>query len=172
MLLTVKSLKKLGSAALCLAAFGAVSGCSSWRFGDNAPMQPAAPSAGVAAPLDQVSQSDLPPPGGAVSPMPAESGAPAGAVSLTPAGVAGVWKADLGGMTCQLATPQTKAGKGYRAGAIHCPAAFARLGSWNINGKQLIFYDKSGNSLAVLYSTGENSFSGRTGVGMPVSLSR
>jgi len=75
-------------------------------------------------------------------------------------------------MSCQLATPQTKAGQGYRAGAIHCPAAFARIGSWNINGRPLIFYDKSGKSLATLYSSGANSFAGQTAAGMPVSLSR
>lgn len=180
MLLTGKFFKKISAAAACLAVAGAVSGCASWRFQDNAPAKPVAPAASGAGPLGNISQSDLPPPEGsvpsAVSAADYSAGSaaaePAGAMDLTPAGVAGVWRADLGGMKCQLATPQTKAGKGYRAGAIRCPAAFAQVGSWNINGKQLIFYDKSGNNLAVLYAVGANSFSGRTGAGMPVSLSR
>jgi len=164
MVLTIKAFNR----PLILAAgFAAtvLSGCASARFHDMP--QPAAQSAAVPA---QVSQRDLPPPDGMAM---AEAGAaPLDAADLTPASIAGVWKADLGGMSCQLATPQTKAGKGYRAGSLHCPAALAQIGSWNINGKQLLFYDKSGRDLAVLYSTNANSFAGRTSSGLPVSLSR
>jgi len=167
MRLTLKLFQKTAAAALCLSAAAFMSGCASERLKDNTPPPPPPTQA---APLGQVSQSDLPPVGGQASAAP--MGAPANAADLTPASVAGVWKADLGGMSCQLATPQTQAGKGYRAGAIHCPAAFAQLGSWNINGKQLIFYDKSGNNLATLYSTGANSFTGQTAGGAPVALSR
>jgi len=172
MSLTIKPFNRPVLLAFGLAAAAILSGCASARFHDR--QQPATPSPAVSAPYAQVSQSDLPPPDGmsAGAAAPAFQSAPAEAVDLTPASIAGVWKADLGGMACQLATPQTKAGKGYRAGSLHCPAAFAQIGSWNISGKQLVFYDKNGRDLAVLYSTGINSFSGRTSAGLPVSLSR
>jgi len=181
-----RKISSFAAGLACLALLPAFAGCGSMRFGDNNPPPPAAPAPQPGAPLSAVSQSDLPPPpgteqpantdlnnsGSAIAAAGVPAAAPMGAVDLTPASVAGVWKADLGGMSCQLATPQTKAGQGYRAGAIHCPAVFAQIGSWNINGKQLVFYDKSGRNLATLYSTGANGFSGQTNSGMPVSLSR
>jgi len=170
-----------------LAAVAAVAlvtaGCSSDRFARNP--APVAPSAGIqAAPLGQVSQSTLPPLNGSYPDNPAMTGdagdqmqtaslgnAPAG-VELSPASVAGVWKASIGGMNCQIATPQTKFGKGYRAGPLHCPAVFSRVNSWAVSGSQLVFYDNAGNSVAMLYSSDGARFEGRTASGMPVTLSR
>lgn len=168
MLLLTKFRKKSALAAICLLAGGALSGCASWRFqGDSAAVAPP-PSA----PLGQVSQSDLPPPGSMGAADATGGIEPAAAADLTPAGIAGVWKVNLGGMTCQLATPQTMVGKGYRANALRCPAALAHIAAWRINGKQLVLSDTGGKDVAVLYSTNANSFSGRTGGGAPVSLSR
>jgi len=172
------SLAALAAAALVTA------GCSSDRFaGNTAPAVP--PAAIQAAPLGQVSQSTLLPPGGGYSDAPgvgmnvqeqaqmADSGTvtPAG-VELSTASVAGVWKVLIGGMNCQIATPQTKFGKGYRAGPLHCPAVFSKVNSWSVNGSQLVFYDKTGSNVATLYSSDGARFEGRTASGMPVVLIR
>jgi len=161
----------------------AVTGCSSDRFASNtAPVVP--PVAIQAAPLGQVSQSTLPPPEGSQAETPAIGSAQeptqmespgaelSSGIELSPASVAGVWKASIGGMNCQIATPQTKFGKGYRAGPLHCPAIFSRVNSWSVNGSQLVFYDNTGNRIATLYSSDGLRFEGQTGSGMQVILSR
>lgn len=182
--LTFYKRKRIGISALCCMMAVVLSSCASERLsGSSAQIAQAEQDGAQAAPLGEVSQAELPPLENNVY---AESGAlsasdatgainteqPANAADLTPAGVAGVWRANFNGMQCQLATPQTKAGQGYRASALHCPSAFAQIGSWNINGKQLLLYDKSGKNLAVLYSTAGNSFVGRARTGASIALRR
>lgn len=158
-----------------------LAGCSSSRFGGNTNVpQPAA----IAGPVTSgtVSQSQLPPPPSSFPDVPegtmgdttqmASLEPPMNASDLTPASVAGVWKASVGGMNCQIATPQTKYGQGYRAGPLHCPAALTGVSSWAVNGKQLSFYDGSGSSVATLYSTSQGRFEGQTNSGQAVILSR
>lgn len=179
MTISKKSLLAIASAAILL------SGCATSRFGD-------AGSPNNIMPHPQrfggVTQTDLAPPEGyPVAPASdvaqsqpnqdqgtqvASLEAPTNASDLTPASVAGVWKASIGGMNCQIATPQTKYGQGYRAGALRCPAAFAGVSSWAVSGKQLGFYDGSGSSVATLYSSSAGRFEGRTVSGQTVVLSR
>lgn len=166
------SLPALAAVALMTA------GCSSDRFAGNSVH--VVPPVGIqAAPLGQVSQSTLPPPGGYPNAqgmsgqiqMGSLGMAPAG-VELTPAGIAGVWRASIGGMTCQIATPQTKFGQGYRAGPLHCPVAFSRVSSWAVRGSHLMFYDNTGGNVATLYSSDGARFEGQTASGVHVVLSR
>lgn len=166
---------KISLAAFATAAL-AMAGCSSDRFASSS-ASPVQPVVIQAAPLGQISQSILPPPGGnypaAVGQAQTASLGPAPAgVELSAASVAGVWKASIGGMNCQVATPQTKFGKGYRAGPLHCPAAFAGVNSWSVNGSQLVFYDNAGNSVVALYSSDGARFEGYTPSGIQVVLSR
>jgi hypothetical protein len=145
-----------------------------------------------AAPSGAVSQSQLPPPGGANQfPSAPNTGAPAAAApnaapgntqvaslppenapDLTPGSVAGVWNASMGGQSCKIATPQTKFGQGYRAGPLRCPGELANLSSWSVSGKQLTLYDAAGGTVARLYSSGSAKFDGQTSGGQNVSLSR
>ncbi|MHC5306069.1 AprI/Inh family metalloprotease inhibitor [Bartonella sp. LJL80] len=177
MTISKKSLLALTAMAVVLA------GCSTSRFGNNGGGQP--PQVVMPGPAGSgtVTQSTLPPPAASFPAAPNSGGdmeqtqvaslePPSNASDLTPASVAGVWKASVGGMSCQIATPQTKFGQGYRAGPLHCPAAFTGVSSWAVNGKQLSFYDASGSSVATLYSTGASRFEGRTTSGQTVVLSR
>lgn len=170
---------------LAVAAAGMVmAGCQSSRMdpasSGPAPLQPA--------PSGTVSQSQLPPPGGAnqfpTAPTtgnaaPATQGntqvaslPPANAPDLTAGSVAGVWNASMGGQSCKIATPQTKFGQGYRAGPLRCPGELAKLSSWAVSGKQLTLYDAAGGTVARLYSSGQSRFDGQTSGGQNLSLSR
>jgi hypothetical protein len=169
---------------LAVAVVGmALAGCQSSRMDPvstaPAPLQPA--------PSGSVSQSQLPPPGGAnqfpTAPTtgnaaPAAQGTqvaalpPENAPDLTASSVAGVWNASMGGQSCKIATPQTKFGQGYRAGPLRCPGELANLSSWAVSGKQLTLYDAAGGTVAKLYSSGQSKFDGQTSGGQNVSLSR
>lgn len=164
----------------------ALAGCSSSRFGT---IDSRGPAPLVAAPSGTVTATQLPPPQPApgtttADAFPEAPTAPEGqteeqmqlaaanAPEITAGSVAGVWDANVGGLPCRVATPQTKFGQGYRAGPLRCPAPFDGVKSWNVEGKQLSFYDEGGNVLARLYSSGANKFDGQTTSGQPVSLSR
>ncbi|MBZ9656503.1 protease inhibitor Inh/omp19 family protein [Phyllobacterium lublinensis] len=170
---------------LTVAAVGMVlAGCQSSRMDPVS----SAPAPLQAAPSGAVSQSQLPPPGGAnqfptapttgtaapgaqgntqVAALPPEN-----APDLTASSVAGVWNASLGGQSCKIATPQTKFGQGYRAGPLRCPGELANLSSWSVSGKQLVLYDAAGGTVARLYSSAPSKFEGQTSGGQNLSLSR
>lgn len=164
-----------------------VSGCNTSRFSslDSGPAPlPAAPSG-------KVSAAALPPP---AAPAPADPAAfpaapgtagtdvaalppaadpaAASAPDITAGNVAGVWNASVSGQSCRVATPQTKFGKGFRAGPLRCPAPIDGVKSWNVAGKQLTLYDEGGQALAQLYSSGAEKFDGQTSSGLPISLTR
>jgi hypothetical protein len=171
-----------------------LAGCQSDRIsGINTPgPEPLAP-----APAGNVQQSQLPapasPPPVTTAPItdatqfptaPAAPGTTPGAPSagtqvasasgpdVTIGGVAGVWSVSTGGQSCKVATPQTKYGQGFRAGPLKCPGDMGNVKSWNVAGKQLVFYDEAGGKLATLYQTSPGKFDGQTTGGSAVSLSR
>lgn len=160
----------------------ALAGCQSERFSrlDTRAPEPLTP-----APTGNVEVSQLPPPSGPLDAnsfpeAPGQDGQMASlnpdtlanAPEVTPGSVAGVWNVTLAGQNCRVATPQTKYGQGYRAGPLHCPAPLDIVKSWQVDGKQLAFYDQNGQVLARLYSSGESGFSGQTSTGQPITLSR
>jgi hypothetical protein len=161
----------------------ALAGCQSERF---SPMQSRQPEPLAPAPTGNVQTSQLPPPSTPMSPtdFPAvpeqdsqqmaslDQNAAAGAPEITAGSVAGVWNVSVAGQSCRVATPQTKYGQGFRAGPLHCPPPLDGVKSWQVDGKQLAFYDAGGQVLATLYSSGEARFDGQTSTGQPVSLSR
>ncbi|WP_367718744.1 AprI/Inh family metalloprotease inhibitor [Nitratireductor sp. GISD-1A_MAKvit] len=59
-----------------------------------------------------------------------------------------------------------------RGAPLRCPAPIDGVKSWNVEGKQLAFYDANGSVLATLYSSGSGRFDGQTSSGQPISLSR
>ncbi|WP_375637290.1 MULTISPECIES: AprI/Inh family metalloprotease inhibitor [unclassified Bartonella] len=97
---------------------------------------------------------------------------PSSATDLFPASIAGVWNLSMGGKVCRIATPQTKFGKGYRAGPLHCLGIASQVRSWDVKGKRLYFYNNSGRVILVLYSSNVDRFEGRTLDDHPVVLSR
>lgn len=164
-------------------------GCQSARLGNLDTVSPPAPPPPLRpAPTGQVQQSALPAPNASQFPaapggpqdgtLPGQAGTqmanvpPTTAPDLTAGSVAGVWTASVAGQNCKVATPQTKFGQGYRAGPLRCPGELANLASWAVNGKQLVFYDASGGTVAQLYSSGEGRFDGQTSTGQNISLSR
>ncbi|PRD44515.1 hypothetical protein C5748_07540 [Phyllobacterium phragmitis] len=184
-------ISKTGLMSLASAAILAA-GCQSSRLGnlDTVSPSPSPLPPLRAAPAGNVQQSNLPAPNASQFPAPpagAQNNAlpgeidtgtqmanvpPATAPDLTVGSVAGVWTASVAGQSCKVATPQTKFGQGYRAGPLRCPGELGNLASWAVNGKQLVFYDASGGTVAQLYSSGENRFDGQTTTGQAVSLSR
>lgn len=168
----------------------ALAGCQGSRLG-ALNTAPRAPAPLAAAPTGTVTTSQLPPPTTAgpagASAFPEAPATPADAApqtdeemqlaaatapDITAGSVAGVWKVSIAGQTCQMATPQTKYGQGFRAGPLACPAPLDTLKSWNVAGKQLALYDESGNVVARLYSSGDQRFDGQTSTGQPLSLFR
>ncbi len=169
-----------------------LAGCQSDRIsGINTNYEPI-----QAAPAGNVQQSQLPapsspPPVTATAPVtdgaqfPAAPVAPGGAATdagtqiastsgpdVTIGSVAGVWSVNTAGQSCKVATPQTKYGQGFRAGPLKCPGDMGNVKSWNVAGKQLVFYDETGGKLATLYQSSPGKFDGQTTGGTPVSLSR
>ncbi len=160
-----------------------MAGCQSSRMGTDNNLTPAAPPPVRAAPQGVVQKSNLNNPDASQFPnAPGTDGQsgntqvaslpPESSPDVTVGSVAGVWTASIGGETCRVVTPQTKYGQGYRAGPLRCPGELANLGSWAVNGKQLVLYDKAGGTVASLYSAGEGRFNGQTTGGQAVSLSR
>lgn len=185
------------SAGLTTAALATLflAGCQSDRISG---INTNGPAPLTAAPAGTVQQSQLPapsspPPVTATAPaadpnqFPAAPTAPGTATGLpadgtqvaaasgpdvTIGGVAGVWSVSTGGQSCKVATPQTKYGQGFRAGPLKCPGDMGNVKSWNVAGKQLVFYDENGGKLATLYQTAPGKFDGQTIGGSPVSLTR
>ena len=167
-----------------------LAGCQSDRInGINTTYEPL-----PAAPAGNVQQNQLPapaspPPVTATAPVtdgtqfPAAPAAPGGTdpsvqiasasgPDVTIGSVAGVWSVSTAGQSCKVATPQTKYGQGFRAGPLKCPGDMGNVKSWNVAGKQLVFYDETGGKLATLYQSSPGKFDGQTTGGTPVSLSR
>jgi len=153
-----------------------IAGCTSGRFSSPYQTYQSQPTIRTA-PVGEISQSQLPPPDGMNGyPQDNEQIAaletPNNALELSPDSIAGVWKASLDGMPCQIATPMTKFAQGYRAGVMRCPVALSSINVWNVQGRELVFYNRGGEVQATLYSTSGTSFIGRTREGIPLSLTR
>ncbi|WP_336070198.1 protease inhibitor Inh/omp19 family protein [Nitratireductor rhodophyticola] len=173
---------KFAILAVALLAAG-LAGCQSDRF---SPMATRAPDPLPSAPSGTVTSNQLPPPSSPTanpSQFPEapqqetqvaalDPNAAANAPDVSTGAVAGVWSVNVAGQSCRVATPQTKFGSGYRAGPLRCPAPIDGVKSWNVEGKQLAFYDANGSVLARLYSSGAGRFDGQTTSGQPISLSR
>lgn len=184
-------IKSGGIAAIALAGL-LVSGCQSSRISG---IDTGGPEPIAAAPAGNVQQSQLPAPTapapvvataqtdpaqfptapttpGVAAPAAATQVASANAPDVTVGSVAGVWSVSTGGGSCKVATPQTKYGQGFRAGPLKCPGDMANVKSWNVAGKQLVFYDEAGGKVATLYQSSPGKFDGQTTGGSAVSLTR
>jgi hypothetical protein len=84
----------------------------------------------------------------------------------------GGWKVNAGGANCDMFLTLTNLGSGSRGGTRGCSGELSNMGSWEVNGKQVVLKDRAGNTLAQLYKTAENRFDGSLNSGQPLSLSR
>jgi Protease inhibitor Inh len=86
-----------------------------------------------------------------------------GAGDVRKGDLSGGWKLASGGESCQLNMSLTSFGGGYRASTRGCESAeLQNIGSWALNGKEVVLRDASGAAVASLYSTAPGRFSGLT----------
>eukprot|EP01035_Chromulina_nebulosa_P049382 gene49382-67062_t len=83
----------------------------------------------------------------------------------------GGWKVNAGGGNCDMFLTPTNLGAGSRGGTRGCVGDLSNMGSWEVDGKQVVLKDRSGNPLARLYKTADKRFDGTLVSGQPVSLS-
>jgi hypothetical protein len=66
----------------------------------------------------------------------------------------------------------TKWTGGYRAASRGCVGNAAAIAAWDVQGKQVILADSSGNQIGRLYQSANERYDGSTSTGQPISLSR
>lgn len=162
----------------------ALAGCQSDRFGSL----PQRPQPLRPAPSGNVMQSQLPPPSqpAGVNDFPAAPGqqgdtqmssvdpnlAAASAPEVSKNSLLGSWNVNSGGSNCQMFLTLTKYGNSSRGGTRGCSNELANMRAWDVAGNQVVIYDDGGNTIARLYSSGNERLDGQTTGGAPVSLSR
>lgn len=159
----------------------ALVGCQSSRMGSMGGQPEPLP----AAPSGTVTGGQLPPPTApgafpeapqnpqvaAASPT-APATPPANAPDITKNSMLGSWNTSVGGSSCQVFLSLTKFGNASRGGSRGCAGDMQKMRSWDVQGKQVVMFDESGNQIASLYSSGANRFDGQTTGGQSLSLSR
>lgn len=165
----------LATAAIVLA----LSGCQRTMGGLDTRSQPAPLTP---APAGTVSASQLPPPSPAAFPQAPTAPAPtaaadetqlaAAAPAVTREALIGRWSVSTGGTNCDVFLALTKWTGGYRAASRGCAGAAASVSAWDVQGKQVILTDNSGNQVARLYQSAPERYDGSTAAGQQISLSR
>ncbi|MBP2550314.1 hypothetical protein J2858_003250 [Neorhizobium galegae] len=127
-----------------------------------------APGAGgsqfPAAPQGQ-NMASLPPGGG-------DGQAPATALDVTKESMVGNWRVNASGATCDMFLTLTNLGSGARGGTRGCSGELTTMGSWEVNGKTVLFKNRSGDVIARAYKSADSRFDGTTNSGQSISLSR
>ncbi|MCT8997894.1 protease inhibitor Inh/omp19 family protein [Chelativorans intermedius] len=178
--------RKTGILAISLLALG-LAGCQSGRFANNATYTPAPLPP---APSGTVTGNQLPPPSApnsdsafpavpeqpgtdmaAVDPQ-AQAGVEAAAATIEKNSLLGSWTVNSGGTTCQMFLTLTKYGNASRGGTRGCAGVLADMRGWDLAGKQVEIYNDGGETIARLYSSGNERLDGQTIDGAPVTLSR
>lgn len=171
---------KMQTLLAAVAVAAVLSGCQRTSFGSLNTFQQPAPL--MPAPVGGVQSGQLPPPETpAPGEFPAAPTAPetvaqpqvaANAPELTREALIGRWSAGTGGTSCDVFLSLTKWTGGYRAASRGCIGAAASIAAWDVQGKQVILSDSSGNQLARLYQSANERYDGSTSTGQPISLSR
>ena len=172
---------KMHTLLVAVAVAAVLGGCQRTSFGGlNTQPQPAplmpAPVGGVQS--GQLAPPMTPQPGEfpaaptapeqTLSPQVAEANAP----ELTREALIGRWSATSGGTSCDVFLSLTKWTGGYRAASRGCVGDAAAISAWDVQGKQVILSDNSGNQVARLYQSGNERYDGSTTRGQSISLSR
>jgi hypothetical protein len=155
---------KMHTLLVAVAVTAALGGCQRTSFGGlstqprPAPLMPA-PVGGVqsgqlAPPLDRRNK----PVPRCANRTPADQRrklAAANAPELTREALIGRWSAGTGGSSCDVFLSLTKWTGGYRAASRGCVGDAAAIAAWDVQGKQVILADSSGNQVARLYQIGQ-----------------
>ena len=96
----------------------------------------------------------------------------ANAPEVTRESLIGRWSVSSGGSSCDVFLALTKWTGGYRAASRGCAGDASTISAWDVQGKQVILSDNSGNQVARLYQSGNERFDGSTSNGGSISLSR
>jgi hypothetical protein len=163
---------------IALSALVALTGCQ--RLGINRPLygqpEPLSP-----APIGGVQSGQLSPPGQGEFPDAPQTSGPtpeelqtvaANAPDVTRDSMVGRWTISTGGNSCDVFLALTKWTGGYRAASRGCSDQASLISAWDVQGKQVLLGDSSGNQFARLYKTGDKRFDGTTQAGQAISLSR
>ncbi|WP_245415417.1 protease inhibitor Inh/omp19 family protein [Hoeflea marina] len=167
--------------AVTILSTAVLGGCQRTTYGsmDTRPQQPAPL---MPAPIGGVESNQLPPASGAATEFPQAPEtatapantemAAANAPAVTKESLIGRWSVDSGGGRCDVFLALTKWTGGYRAASRGCVGDAASVSAWDVQGKQVILSDSSGNKVAGLYQTANERYDGSTSAGQPISLSR
>ncbi|MBU4529861.1 MAG: protease inhibitor Inh/omp19 family protein [Hoeflea sp.] len=172
---------KMHTLLVAVAVAAVLGGCQRTSYnGLNTQQQPAplmpAPVGGVES--GQLAPPMTPQPGEfpaaptAQAPSVAPEVAAANAPEVTREALIGRWSASSGGSTCDVFLSLTKWTGGYRAASRGCVGNAAAISAWDVQGKQVILSDSSGNQVARLYQSANERYDGSTSAGQPISLSR
>jgi hypothetical protein len=172
---------KMHTLLVAVAVAAVLGGCQRTSFGGlNTQPQPAplmpAPVGGVES--GQLAPPMAPQPGEfpAAPTAPEQTMAPqvaeANAPELTREALIGRWSATSGGTSCDVFLSLTKWTGGYRAASRGCVGNAAAIAAWDVQGKQVILADSSGNQIARLYQSANERYDGSTSTGQPIALSR
>jgi hypothetical protein len=92
-----------------------------------------------------------------------------GGLDVTKESMVGSWRVNG---SCDMFLTLTNLGSGSRGGTRGCVGELTAMGSWEVSGKQVLLKDRSGNQIGSVVKTADNRFSGQTGTGQPINLSR
>ncbi|MEM6464147.1 MAG: AprI/Inh family metalloprotease inhibitor [Pseudomonadota bacterium] len=164
-------------ALLALSVLVVAAGCSRTGFtprtGQPSPLAPA--------PVGNVQSNELTPAGQTDFPDAPTTQGPseqelqqvaANAPDVTLDSLVGRWTISTGGNSCDVFLALTQWTGGYRAASRGCTDQAALISAWNVEGKQVLLSDTSGNQFATLFKSGDQRFDGVTSLGQPVSLNR
>lgn len=96
----------------------------------------------------------------------------ANAQALTKEELIGRWTLASGGQTCDIFLSLTKWTGGYRAASRGCSGKVALVSAWDVQGKQILLADSSGEKVARLYKTASERYDGSLNDGNAVGMSR
>lgn len=169
-------MKQNAALILVLSSVLVASGCQ--RLSGSRQMAaplPAAPTASVAQnelqPLDPLAEPTAGQPVGNGQAI--AMAEPSGAVNVSRSDLAGGWKVSSGGDNCMAFMALTAWSGGYRANTRGCGTPLLNsVAAWDLNGKQVVLKDGSGNVLAQLFAANTQQFSGQTVSGAPISMFR
>ena len=160
---------------IALASVVALAGCQRTApvYSQPSPLSPA--------PVGNIENSQLPPAGQAGFPEAPTTTGPseqqmetvaANAPELTLDSLVGRWTLSTGGNSCDVFMAKTKWGQNWKMAPRGCVDQMKLLDMWNVEGKQVLLSDASGNQIARLYKSGDKRFDGTTASGQPISLNR
>ena len=98
--------------------------------------------------------------------------APTGGAPVTREALVGAWKVSTAGSSCQMFMALTQWTGGFRAASRGCPGDAARIAAWDVSGAQVVLKDSTGDTVARLFASGNNRYSGSTSSGQAITLSR